>query len=180
MQNHQANTAPWHQLVIEAEAKLGANLDQETESYLVFMLMRHLRQPELVSSIFALALLESLQKHGKARLEALQQIGDQCLIFAGFFPEQARRRCVSQDYFVHMGRNAYGELWRKPIFVALTRHFVLLADILSQIRANNPLLRRQDLPELQERWESTGSRFAYRQMLEQGLLPIHSGHGARH
>lgn len=177
---YQATTAPWHELVFEAEEKLGAHIDEEIESYLVFMLMRHLRQPELARSVIALGFLEGLRQQGKARTEALQRVGDHCLLLAGLFPEQARRRCVGPEYFVHMGRNAYGELWSKPLFVALARHFVLLADILSQIRAGNALLKLPHLYELQERWENTGSRFALEQIAARGCTPVKGNPGQKH
>lgn len=168
--NHSA-AALWHNLVLEAEERLGTRLGEDVESYLVFMLMRYLRDAGVVRRIVALAFLEGMQKQGRARAEAMQSLGDQCLLFAGFFPEQARRRRVSLDYFVKMGRSAYGQLDAQPIFTALAQHFVPLMDVLAQIRATNPHHRAPSLLDLQELWESTGSRYAAKRLQEEGILP---------
>lgn len=180
MQAHHDSPAPWHSLVVEAEARLGAHLPEDMESYLVFMLMRHLRDATLCRGSIALSFLESLQAPGTLRPDALRRVGDQCLLFTGFFPEQARRRGVSMDYFVQIGRNAYAQLARQPLFTALACHFVLLADILAQIRGLNAQARFQNLLDLQEIWEKTGSVFAATQLRERGVLFDHPASRFRH
>ena len=171
MPNPSYSTAPWHSLVIDAEARLGAHLEENIESYLVFMLMRYLRDVRMVRNVLALAFLEGLQKQGKAKADAMQTLGDQCLLYAGLFPEQARRRHVSMDYFVRMGRSAYGQLAQDPLFIALTENFVLMMDVLAQIRSNNPHNKTGNLLDLQELWEQTGSRHAANCLHAQGIIP---------
>ena len=170
MQIHQDTAKPWHMLVLEAEAKLNAHLDESLESYLVFMLMRHLRDASLVRNTLALAFLEGLHKQGSARALAMQCVGDQCLLYAGFFQEQARRRHVGVDYFVNIGRSAYGQLPEAP-FDALSAHFVLLMDVLAQIRAMDGS-RQMHMLDLQELWEQTDSHFAANTLREGGVVPI--------
>lgn len=172
MQITHNSAAPWHALVLEAEQRLGAHLHEDMESYLVFMLMRYLRDAKMTKNVLALAFLDGLSKTGALRKEALRGVGDQCLLFAGFFPEQARRRCVSMDYFVHIGRNAYDQLAGNPLFHALARHFVLLADVLTQIRSLNAQAAVGNLLDLHEIWEQTGSRHAALQLQARGIQPL--------
>lgn len=133
-------TAVWHRLVTEAACRAECELDEQRESYLVFLLMRYLRRPELVRAVLALKFLDGLLRQGQARRESLQEVGDQCLIFAGLFPEQAQRRRVRLSYFVDLGRSAYGEVAgtvhadRAELFDALARTFVVLADVLRAAR----------------------------------------------
>jgi len=105
-----SHTALWHDLVREAEQQGRAPLDEELESYLVFMLMRHVRDGGLGDHVLALDYLASLQDQGRLRGEALRDVGDRCLLIAGLYPEQARQRLVSLDYFMSMGIHAYAEV----------------------------------------------------------------------
>lgn len=141
-------TAVWHRVVTEAACRAECALDEQRESYLVFLLMRYLRRPELVRSVLALKFLQGLLSRGQMRRETLQEVGDQCLIFAGLFPEQAERRRVRLSYFVDLGRSAYGNLAGSPhadspdLFHALSHTFVVLMDVLRAIRQGD------DAPEM--------------------------------
>ncbi len=134
-------TASWHRLVTEAAARTGTELDEERESYLVFLLMRYLRRPELIRAVLALEFLETLEEPStRLRGQGLQGVGDRCLLLAGLFPEQARRRRVDPGYFVDLGRSAYdGAADLQPgaaaaLCAALAAGFVTLADILQAAR----------------------------------------------
>lgn len=133
-------TATWHRVVHEAAEATAPELDEDSESYLVFLLMRYLRRPELVRSVLALEFLESCQQPSRQRRDALQGVGDRCLILAGLFPEQAERRRVRLSYFVDLGRTAYGEVAEgaaRPtagLFLSLAEGFVRLADVLHALR----------------------------------------------
>jgi len=134
-------TASWHRLVTDAAARAGVELDEGRESYLVFLLMRYLRRPELIRAVLALEFLETLHEpSSRVRAQGLQAVGDRCLILAGLFPEQARRRRVGAGYFVDLGRSAYdgaADLHSRgsaELFSALAAGFVMLADILQAAR----------------------------------------------
>src|SRR3972149_2043816 len=107
---HTNPTAQWHALVNEAQAAADCQLDQELESYLVFVLMRFADRPELAARIFALDFLKGTLAAGHVRQTRLRDVGDQCLLYSGLFPEQAEQRHVSVNYFVDLGRTAYQEL----------------------------------------------------------------------
>jgi hypothetical protein len=133
-------TALWRSLVQDAEQGAGARLNEELESYLVFLLMRHLQDARLAENVLALDLLEALARQGTQREQRLRTAGDRCLLLAGLYPEQAQRRLVSLGYFLDVGRHAYDELacQVKGSLAALYRHlaaaFPQLIRVLIQIR----------------------------------------------
>jgi hypothetical protein len=77
-------TALWQDLVREGEQRCGAQLDENSESWLVFTLMRHLGSTGLAEPAMALTYLEALHTAGSAqRSLALQDVGERCLLIAG-------------------------------------------------------------------------------------------------
>lgn len=100
----------WQALVRDAEVRASRNLDEELESYLVFTLMRFTADGELGARIMALDYLDGVGTAGSNKGLKLRDVGDRCLLLAGMYPEQARRRHVSLDYFCNLGRTAYEEL----------------------------------------------------------------------
>ena len=100
----------WQALVHEAGQRLGRPLDESRESYLVFVLLRYQADGYLLSRTQALAWLHAQEQVGRARADALREVGDGCLLIAGLFPGVAARRRVSLDYFIDLGRGAYYEV----------------------------------------------------------------------
>lgn len=100
-------TALWQELVFEGERRSGLALDADSESYLVFALMRHLGDDALVKRIMALELFAADAEQGRRRQDGLRDVGDRCLLIAGLFPGLAARRRVGDDYFAGLGRSAY-------------------------------------------------------------------------
>jgi hypothetical protein len=97
----------WQQLVREAGSRAGESLDEQQESYLVFVLLRHQRDAQLLARIQALEWLHALSLAGPERRDALRDVGDRCLLIAGLYPKLAERRRVGVDYFIELGRGAY-------------------------------------------------------------------------
>lgn len=173
---HTTETAQWHALVSEAEAAAGCALKEDTESYLVFMLMRFLRKARLAKDSLALVYLQALQKRGALREQALREVGDQCLLYAGLFPEQAQRRCVPVSYYVDLGRSAYLLLWSErsnELFYQLSLAFVEMMDVLLNVREIDRRGRALQPLQAHELWVHTGSRHALRIVQEAvGGMPI--------
>ncbi len=101
------STALWQSLVRDAARSARIVLDEELESYLVFTLMRHLRDAGMISRLLALDFLDALLLGGRQRQRALGETGDRCLLIAGLFPGQMQRRHVSTSYFLQLGIAAY-------------------------------------------------------------------------
>lgn len=97
----------WQALVQEAYERTGRRLDESSESYLVFVLLRYQADNLLLSHVQGVDWLHALELAGRARTDALRDVGDRCLLVAGLFPGLAERRRVSVDYFIAIGRSAY-------------------------------------------------------------------------
>ena len=94
----------WQTLVQEACERTGRRLDESSESYLVFVLLRYQADHLLLSHAQG---DPRRYRPRRARADALRDVGDRCLLVAGLFPGLAERRQVSVDYFISIGRSAY-------------------------------------------------------------------------
>ncbi len=131
--------AQWHALVSEAEVQVQTPLTEEVESYLVFLLMRFANRPEMSNSVLAKEFLHGLHQVGEIRHDILRDLGDKCLLFSGFFPEQAKAKHVSDSYFMDLGQSAYAILAdafniTAALYEALARAFAKLIAILKAMR----------------------------------------------
>lgn len=97
----------WQAMVREAAERTGRALDEDCESYLVFVLLRYQRETQLLSHTQALDWLHAQAQSGQLRADALRDVGDRCLLVAGLYPGLAERRRVDVDYFIGLGRGAY-------------------------------------------------------------------------
>jgi hypothetical protein len=139
---HPTDTCQWYALVNEAQVATRLVLNENTESYLVFLLMRFSQTSKLLESVIALDFLESMRYPGKRQLEMLRDVGDKSLLFCGLFPGIASRRHVSLDYFSDMGQAAYltvGESQENltgDLYLQLSAQFNSLQQILQAMRRN--------------------------------------------
>ena len=172
----QTEVAQWHSLVKEAEQQCSCQLDESMESYLVFTLMRFMKDQDLATQAMALAYLRSHGLPKSMRIEQLRDIGDQCLLLSGLYPKHAERRLVRVSYYVNIGRSAYhhisdnvqksvAELYRQ-----LAEAFITLMDLLQAIREfSSPALQPIQSLEL---WSDTGSARAFDRLAE-SAIPLH-------
>ncbi|NIP72539.1 MAG: hypothetical protein GWO16_05665 [Gammaproteobacteria bacterium] len=158
-------TAHWRDLVHEAARACERPLQEELESYLVFLLMRFAARPEMAGTILALEYLEGLLRGGRGGSRQLREVGDQCLLYSGLFPLRARRRTVQVRYYVDMGRSAYHRLAESAergwghMYHQLCESFVALMDVLQAMRELDCDQRLDELT-LHELWDECGSRRA--------------------
>ena len=166
----------WHTLVSEAEQDYGCQLDEAMQSYLVFTLMRFAKNSQLNAKALALDYLKSHHLSNNLRNERLRDIGDQCLLVSGLYPQSAEKRLVGAGYYVDLGRSAYHHISTvtqkgiAELYLQLAESFVLLMDLLQTIRQySTPILQPIAAMEL---WQQTGSRVALKQILH-SATPIH-------
>lgn len=136
--NQSGITAQWHELITDAQASSGIQLDLSIESYLVHTLINYTQRPDIAARIFAVDYLLAQNKQGQVRNVQLRELADQCLLYAGLFPQHAKRRNVSASYYVDIGRSAYSDLSNEDnawsdIFSDLSDNFVTLMDTLLAI-----------------------------------------------
>lgn len=136
----QPQVALWTDLVREAESDAATRLDEELESYLVFLLMAHTRDVQLHARLFAVDFLLAHAASGSLRRQELREVGDRCLLLAGLYPEQARQRLVDIGYFLELGRRSYRELSTAlragfaDLYDHLAEAFARLARVLMELR----------------------------------------------
>ncbi|VAW90967.1 hypothetical protein MNBD_GAMMA21-2275 [hydrothermal vent metagenome] len=164
-------TEQWRNLVKEAIDYNGVNLDEELESYLVFLLMRYMKETTLTSKVMALEYIRGLQSPGPQRNECMRDVGDQCLLFSGLYPEVAERRQVRISYYVKMGRSAYASLSGftqsaiANMYSHLAESFVSLMDTLQAMRCMNDSSMQLQPLMAYELWQDTRSQQARRVLL---------------
>ena len=137
---HPTDTSQWYALVNEAQAATRLILNELTESYLVFLLMRFSQTTQLMESVIALDFLESMRAPGKRQVNLMRDVGDKSLLFCGLFPGMAEKRHVRLDYFTEMGQAAYlivsemQEPESATLYHQLSEQFVSLQHILNAMR----------------------------------------------
>lgn len=137
---HPTEMSQWHALLNEAQAMTQIILDEVSESYLVFLLMRFSKQASLAQSIIALDFFESMQSHGKHHIEKLRDVGDKSLLFCGFFPGMAKKRGLSLNYYTDIGQSAYLTLSshdtsQSSLYAQLSAEFLSLTEILKAVNS---------------------------------------------
>lgn len=164
---HPTSTSQWHALVNEASNACQINLNEELQSYLVFLLMRFVEAPDIAKTVLALELLNSAHQQGHHKIDTLREVGDSCLLFSGLFPGRARKRRVRISYYVSMGQTAYSSLSEQsqhnslaPLFSSLCEQFVPLMDILHSMRELDNQGSSLDALQAEEVWTDTGSSHA--------------------
>ncbi len=163
---HASSTAQWQALVKDAQLACAIPLKENLESYLVFLLMRFMGNPEIGQTVIANEMLNALGQLGSERLQTLRDVGDKCLLFSGLFSGSARRRRVRISYFVKMGQNAYSNLSAQKhnetalLYEALSKEFVTLMDVLQTMREIDEVGRSLDLLQAEELWADTRSLHA--------------------
>ncbi|MDR2877893.1 MAG: hypothetical protein LBV36_07645, partial [Chromatiales bacterium] len=157
--------AQWRLLLARAEALTGYVLDEGTEDYLVQLLIRVATHPELLSGLLSLDRLTAQQPAGRSRLEYLQDIGDQCLLFAGLFPDQITERMVRLSYFASLGRTAYQqahELSSATPYAQLATGFLSVVELLQAMHELGEEGSALTPLHAFELWDDTGSDRALR------------------
>ncbi|MDP3561970.1 MAG: hypothetical protein Q8R83_07320 [Legionellaceae bacterium] len=139
---HPTDISQWYALVNEAQASTQLTLNENTESYLVFLLQRFSQRPQLLESVVAVDFLEAMHIVGKPQIERLRAVGDKSLLLCGLFPGVATRHHVTLDYYTGMGQAAYltvSELQEKStseLYLQLSEHFIVMQKILQAMRGD--------------------------------------------
>ncbi len=179
-------TAQWQSLVKDAESCSNLRLNDELESYLVFLLGYYNQRPDIANSILANEFLIGMTEKYARQRECLREVGDKCLLFAGFFPEQAEKRQVKIKYFIELGQTAYiqvaslSEAASASLYNALSYDFISLMEILHVIRSfSDPI---NELTPLQafELWADAKSQHALTVLRRHTSHPTFIGSPRKH
>lgn len=155
-------TARWYALISQAEYKTRCQLPMDAEHYLVRVLMRFTEEQEI-----GYVQVDRPKMSGGKRqkcYEKLKRLGDQCLLMTGLFPDHQEKYPFPFSHFVETGENAYRELARgrdrHGLFTFLGDNFVLLMDVLQQVRELCDGYQFLDPIQAYDLWQETGSRRA--------------------
>ena len=97
----------FYDLISEAKAVVGIELDIEVEAFVVYALLRHVKHTELKEITFAESLLSGISRKNTDELE---KVLDCSLIYAGWYPKRAQKLGLSPSYFSDIGKTASLEL----------------------------------------------------------------------
>ncbi len=158
----------WYEIVREAQSTSDCAVDEELESYLVYLLLRFMNQPDLGEMPLGMAFLSALQHPLMGRSMMLRNVGDQCLLITGLFPELAAHRLLRVGYYVGIGRRSYlaaaeelhHEVNASKLYQRLCAEFVTLMDVLQSMRNLGRVEQRLSQHLAKEIWEDTRSPVA--------------------
>lgn len=179
-------TAQWQSLVKDAESSSNLRLNNELESYLVFLLGYYNHRPDIANSVLAKEFLTGMSEGYSRKRECLREVGDKCLLFAGFFPEQAEKKHVKIKYFIELGQSAYiqvaslSKAASASLYNALSYDFISLMEVLQTIRGfSDPT---NDLTPLQalELWTDVKSQYALKILRKHIAYPTFIGPEPKH
>lgn len=140
---HPTETCQWYALINEAQDITQFILNESTESYLVFLLMRFTQETHFADSIIALDFLQAMQTTGRRQIALLKEVGDKSLLVSGLFPDLAKGRQLNVQYFVDLGQSAYWSIGCSPkadspdLFQQLGEEFSKLQGILQAMRTTH-------------------------------------------
>ena len=112
-------------------------------------------------------------------------MGDTSLYFSGFFQDYFNRKLFSVDYYISMGRTAYGtvshiledqfgEAEFSKVYRTLSVRFQDFVDVLGAVSDQNSELQNSNtkILELFDRWNQTGSERIRQKLADQGFDPV--------
>ena len=143
---HNTPLAQWHALVNEAQLKSCIALSEDLESYLVFLLMRFMRNVGLDDHKIAIDFLTNVSLSEAQSCDDLQHVGDKCLLFSGLFSDRSTSEHGRARYLIDIGQSAYDTLsnhysaQNRDLFSQLACEFTSLCHVLTRLGDNeNPL-----------------------------------------
>lgn len=183
-------TEYFKEAVTGALEKQKVTVEQDTEFYLVDLLTRFMSPDSLFlvdesggkrhHEVLALLMGEAMgSTNSGEKLRSLRRLGDISLYTAGFFQDSLARKIVDIDYYIDMGRTAYGslatmgsavELFRNA-FDELSRQFPKFVDVLSEVSASSGASDPKNILRQYEVWLKTRSERAEKSLKEAGIIP---------
>jgi hypothetical protein len=154
-------------------------------AYLIELLDERVREPEPEpdsAPTLAEALLTAQQDRGTERMRRMRSLGDRALFVSGFFGDSLARKIVDIDYYMQIGRTAYGDVasglsarataasWTR-LYRELAGRFGDFVDVLAEVGDRSRPERSQNLLRVYERYLLTGSERDRRRLIQNGHLP---------
>lgn len=133
--------ASWYELLQEAKQITGYNMSTDLEHYLILTLNNFNPDSHDFSANISIEYLQAIDSQQTEQSSKLRNVGDQCLLINGMFPQISIKRNVSLNYYAVIGRQAYNTLAvarsgarssdiDKALFQELSVHFIGLSDLM--------------------------------------------------
>lgn len=163
---------------------------EDTEFYLVKLLegFAHAER-DWFDRPLALEYLESLHSPPAHRYGKLKRVGDTSLFVSGMFIESLHRKLVSSDYYVQLGRTAYGHLSSlssgmapvpADLFSELAERFSDFVRVFAEISFERLFQGDVHTLRVYTRWMYTRGERDARWLLRHGIIPYAPGPSRRH
>lgn len=175
-------------LVTEVVKRQRVSLEEVTEFYVVNLLSEYAVTDKLFTEEVdgkreaePLAMLyhKALGQDRDERVRTLRRLGDLSLYTAGFFHQSLDGRLVGADYYVQMGRTAYGAIAGlssasafSSVYLELNQKFGALVEVLEEIAARG-LAASGPSGQMKvfESWSRSGNGNLESVLIDVGLLP---------
>ncbi len=161
---------------------------EDTEFYLVNLLERFARPAQdWFSRPLAIDYLESFHSAEADRYVKLRRVADTSLFLSGMFMETLERTLVGCDYYIQLGRMAYGRLaaldtpaYMNLPFTELSQRFPEFVRVLSEISFSELFRSERQLLRVYKRWLHTHSVRDQDWLIRHGLIPVRGSERTRH
>jgi hypothetical protein len=118
------------------------------------------RKPQTLAELYLIA----HQSEGSLKIEMLKKLADRSLYISGFFSDSLDNKIVDVDYYVDMGRSAYGSLSacvnensKTGVFRTFSHRFVDFVDVLGHLSHKARPQSNENILKLYDRFLRTGS-----------------------
>ncbi|MCO5112745.1 MAG: hypothetical protein M9899_01070 [Bdellovibrionaceae bacterium] len=112
-----------------------------------------------------------------AKIVRLKRLGDTSLYVAGFFASSFKRKVINQSYYIQMGEMSFQSLSKivsepefENVYSHFSSHFPSYVDILTEVSQKVNIQKSGDILNLFERYIDSGSKWAEKQLLSEGIL----------
>ncbi len=117
------------------------------------------------------------QLGGRIRAEKLKKVGDTSLYISGFFSDSFQRKIIDVDYYVDMGKMAFGSLAQDvgedtfaKLFHDLSEQFLNLVDVLALISQKAKMTDEENILRMMDVYSKTGSNLLGETLAEKGYF----------
>lgn len=188
MWSKQSSTEYFKELVENAIEHQGVTASEMVRFYIVNLLASCVESENLYKhdEPLAITFTRATQASFAEQVIIFRHVGDFSLYISGFFSESLTRKLVDVDYYISIGRMAYGYLAElgmlgrcnpfHKVHQELSRKFVTFTDILTEVSERCKLTSSENILRLYEKWLKTGSELTAKMLRDIGIEPVNNLH----
>ncbi len=164
----------FHDVITEAIQRNRVSASKLAESYLVGLLSEFACS-QITNKPLSLLLVGN---HGPGeRIRALKEVGDTSLYVTGFFADSLEKKLVDVDYYIGLGKSAYGQLAHhlqqsksiRVVYEELADKFPGFVEVLAEVRSQVNVASG-DLVSMYQQWQQTRSEWIENRLRSLGVI----------